>query len=55
MTTEAPAEEATTEAPTQTEVDTLLAPEGGCGSVIGFSAMAVRALGGALCIKRKEN
>ena len=53
VTTEAPAEETTAEAPT--EAPETEAPKGGCGSVIGFSALAVLALGGALCIKRKEN
>ena len=62
VTTEAPTEEVTTDAPVEettteasTEAPETEAPKGGCGSVIGFSALAVLALGGALCIKRKEN
>ena len=55
VTTEAPVEDTTAEAPTETEIDTLLAPKGGCGSVIGFSALAVLALGAVLCVKRRED
>ena len=61
-TTEAPTEEVTTDAPVEettteasTEAPETEAPKGGCGSVIGFSALAVLTLGAALCIKRKEN
>ena len=56
-TTEAPTETtaaATTEAPTETEVETNNAPKNGCGSVVGFSAVALLAAAAAafVCGKR---
>ena len=53
--TEAPTD-APTEAPTETEPTETNAEKGGCGSVIGFSALAMLALGGAIiCRKRRED
>ena len=60
--TTAPSEEGTpnatdapTEAPTETEPDQINIDKGGCGSAIGFSALALPALGGVLLIKRRED
>ena len=52
-TTEAPTEEATTEAPTEAPSETE-APAGGCGSVIGFSAIAVLAAAAAAVALKKD-
>ena len=51
--TEAPSEEATTEAPTEAPSETE-APAGGCGSVIGFSAIAVLAAAAAAVALKKD-
>ena len=51
--TEAPSEEATTEAPTEAPTETE-APAGGCGSVIGFSAIAVLAAAAAAVALKKD-
>ena len=51
--TEAPTEEATTEAPTEAPSETE-APAGGCGSVIGFSAIAVLAAAAAAVALKKD-
>ena len=47
--------DAPTEAPTETEPDQINIDKGGCGSAIGFSALALLALGGVLLIKRRED
>ena len=57
-TTEAPAEETTAapaEAPTETEIETNNAPMNGCGSVVGFSAVAlmIAAAAAFVCGKRR--
>ena len=50
-TTEAPAEEATTEAPTEVPTE---APKSGCGSVVGFGAVAVLAAAAAFVACKKD-
>ena len=49
VTTEAPTAEVATEAPSETE-----APKGGCGSVVGFGAIAILTAAAALVVGKKD-
>ena len=49
VTTEAPTADVTTEAPAETD-----APKGGCGSVVGFGAIAILTAAAAFVVGKKE-